>query len=85
MSQENVELVRSIYAAWLRGDPALDKLDPDISMVESSAVPGAVDVAGIDAVARYIASFAKYWQDIRVEPQELIDAGDVVVVVARLI
>ncbi len=84
MSQENVELVRSIYAAWLRGDPALDRLDPDIEMVESIAVPGAVDVVGIDAVERYIASFAKYWDQISIEPQELIDGGDRVVVIARL-
>lgn len=84
MSQENVELVRSIYAAWLRGEGGLDKFDSDITMVESIAVPGAVDVSGIDAVERYIRSFAKYWDEIRIEPQQYIDADDRVVVVAQL-
>ena len=32
-----------------------------------------------------MASFAKYWEEIRFEPNEYIDAGDRVVVVARLI
>jgi ketosteroid isomerase-like protein len=85
MSQENVELVRSLYEGWLRGDLGLDKLDPEISMVESAAVPGAANVTGVDGVERYIASFAKYWDEIRFEPQEYIDAGNLVVVVARLI
>jgi uncharacterized protein len=84
VSEENVEIVRSLYEGWLRGDLGLDKLDPDIAMIESAAVPGAASVIGIDAVERYIASFAKYWDEIRVEPQEYIDAGDIVIVVARL-
>jgi ketosteroid isomerase-like protein len=85
MSRENVDLVREIFEAWLRGDPALDRFDPDISMVESSALPGAVSAHGLDEVRRYIEGFSKHWDDIRFEPQEYLDAGDRVVVVARLI
>jgi ketosteroid isomerase-like protein len=85
MSQENVELVRSIYDDWLRGDMALDKFDPEITMVESEAIPGVPSAYGIDAVRRYIESFPDYWSEIRVEPQEYIDAGHRVVVMARLI
>jgi ketosteroid isomerase-like protein len=84
VSQENVELVRSIYEGWLRDEAGLDKFDPDICMVESAAVPGAANVTGVEAVERYIASFARYWDEIRFEPQEYLDAGDRVVVVARL-
>ncbi len=85
MSRENVEIVRSVYAAWLRGDIALDMLDPEISMVESATLPGAASAHGIDAVERYIRSFAKHWDEIRFEPQEYVDAGERVVVVARLV
>jgi ketosteroid isomerase-like protein len=85
MSQENVQIVQSLYEGWLQGDLGLDKLDPDISIVESAVVPGAASANGIAAVERYIASFAKYWDEIRVEPEEYIDAGDLVIVVARLI
>jgi ketosteroid isomerase-like protein len=85
MSQENVELVRSVYEGWLRGEIGLDKLDPEISMVESGALPGAASAYGIEAVERYLRSFAKHWEQIRFEPQEYIDAGNQVVVVAQLV
>ena len=85
MSQENVEVIRSLYEDWLRGDMGFDRLDPEISMVESAVLPGAVSARGIDAVKRYIESFAKYWEEVRFEPEEFIDAGDSVVVVARLV
>jgi uncharacterized protein len=85
MSQENVEIVRSIYDAWLRGEGGIDRLDPEISMVESTTIPGAVSVHGIEAVERYIRSFAKHWEEIRFEPQEYIDAGERVVVIASLV
>ena len=85
MSQENVEIVRSLYDGWLRGDMGLDRLDPEISMVEADVLPGSVSVHGFDAVKRYIESFTKHWADIRFEPEQFIDAGDSVVVVARLV
>jgi ketosteroid isomerase-like protein len=85
MSQENVEIVRSLYEGWLRGEIGLDKLDPEISMMESETLPGAASAHGIEAVERYMRSFARHWEQIRFEPQEYIDAGNQVVVVARLI
>jgi ketosteroid isomerase-like protein len=85
MSRENVEIIRAIYADWLSGGTALDKFDPEIAMVESPTVPGASSAHGIDAVGRYIQSFGNYWAEIRFEPQEYIDAGEQVVVIARLV
>jgi uncharacterized protein len=85
MSQENVEVIRSLYEGWLRGEIGLGKLDREISMVESETLPGAASAHGIEAVERYMRSFAKHWDQIRFEPQEYIDAGNRVVVVARLI
>jgi len=85
MSEENVELIRSIYGGWGRGDMGLDKFDPDISMVESEEIPGAASAHGLDAVRRYMERFAKYWDDIRFDAEEYIDCGDQVVVVARLV
>ena len=85
MSQENVEVIRSLHEDWLRGDMGLDRLDPEISMVEPDVLPGSVSVHGFDAVRRYIESFTKHWEDIRFEPEEFIDADDSVVVVARLV
>jgi uncharacterized protein len=85
VSQEDVEVVRSLYEGWLKGEMGLDKLDPEISMEESAILPGAVSAVGIDAVRRYLERFATHWQEIRFEPQEYVDAGRQVVVVARLI
>src|SRR5947209_18091787 len=85
MSQENVEIVRAIYGAWQRGDMGLDKFDPEMAMFESKTLPGAASAVGIDAVRRYLESFGKYWDAIKFEPSEYIDAGDQVVVVARLV
>jgi ketosteroid isomerase-like protein len=85
MSQENVELVRQIYGHWLRGEMALERMDHGMSMFESTSIPGAYSAIGIEAVRRYIESFARYWEEIRFEPSEYIDAGDRVVVIARLI
>jgi uncharacterized protein len=85
MSQENVEVVRAIHEEWLRGGLALDMFDPEVSMLESKALPGAASAYGIDAVRNYMESFANYWDEIRFEPQEYIEAGDQVVVIARLV
>jgi ketosteroid isomerase-like protein len=78
-------VIRAVYDAWLAGNPAYEHMDPEISMVESKALPGAAEAYGIEAVQRYIESFANYWEEIRFEPLEYIDAGDRVVVTARLV
>jgi hypothetical protein len=85
MSHENVEIVRAIYDEWLRGGRALDMFDPEMSMLESKTLPGAASAHGIGAVQKYMESFANYWDEIRFEPQEYIDAGEQVVVIARLV
>ena len=85
MSCENVEVIRSIYDDWLAGGTALDKFDPDIAIIESDTIPGAPSAYGIEAVQRYMETFSDYWAEIRFEPQEFIEAGDRVVVVARLV
>jgi ketosteroid isomerase-like protein len=85
MSRENVEVIRAIHEEWLRGGLALDMFDPEMAMVESNTLPGAASAYGIDAVQKYMESFAKYWDEIRFEPQEYIEAGEQVVVIARLV
>jgi len=85
MSQENVEIIRSIHDEWLRGGLALDMFDPEMAMLESKTLPGAASAYGIDAVQKYMESFANYWDEIRFEPQEFIEADEQVVVIARLV
>jgi ketosteroid isomerase-like protein len=85
MSHENVEVIRAIHDEWLRGGLALDKFDPEMAMLESKTLPGAASAYGIDAVQKYMESFANYWDEIRFEPQEYIEAGEQVVVIAHLV
>jgi ketosteroid isomerase-like protein len=79
MSQQDVELVRAIYDAWRVGESARAYMHPDIEYVNP---PNAVEPGTL----RGPGSFARIrdaYDDVRIEPTELIDAGgggDVVVV-----
>lgn len=86
MSQENLDVVRHIYGAWRsEGSPvASGLLDPDIEWVNS---PDAVEPGtrrGIDAFAAAAGSVGETFEDTSVEIDEMLDAGDRVVVLATL-
>jgi len=70
MSRENVELVRSIYAAWERGDFAsTDWADPEIEMVGvSDLLP--TSVTGVDQLARSWSEAINAYEDYSVEAEE---------------
>jgi ketosteroid isomerase-like protein len=81
MSERNVEIVRSIYAAWLQAESAGSMIDPEIEYVNP---PDAVET-GTRRGRKAFAGIRDAYDDVRVEPEELIDAGDdEVVVIARV-
>jgi ketosteroid isomerase-like protein len=81
MSERNVEIVRSIYGAWLQGESAGSRIDPEIEYVNP---PDAVET-GTRRGRKAFAGIRDAYDDVRVEPEELIDAGDdEVVVIARV-
>jgi ketosteroid isomerase-like protein len=81
MSEENVEIVRSIYAAWLQGESPRSLIDPEVEYVNP---PDAVE-SGTRRGRKAFAGIRDVYDDVRVEPEELIDAGgDEVVVIARI-
>ena len=86
MSQENVALVRSAYEAYNRRDPeaVMACFHPDIDWhVPDSLVWGA-HVHGLAALARFFEGLQPYMGDRHVVAiDELIDAGDRVVALAR--
>jgi ketosteroid isomerase-like protein len=70
MSQENVELVRSIYAAWERGDfTSAEWAHPEIECVRADGPdPGTwTGVAGMVAAWR---EFMGAWEGYRIEVEE---------------
>lgn len=84
MSQQNVALVRSVYAAFGRGDvPAvLAQFDPEIEWNEAENFPYADGnpYRGPQAVLQGVfARLGSEWESFAVEPHELLDAGDRVV------
>jgi ketosteroid isomerase-like protein len=80
MSQENVEVVRRIYDAWLEGKSSRDRIDAEIEYVNP---PDAVE-GGTRRGRQAFAGIRDAYDDIRVEPERFIDAGGEVVVIARI-
>src|SRR4051812_20984859 len=88
MSAANVELVRSVYENYARGDyPAvLAVLDPDVEWIESDHewLPIRGNHRGPEAVvAGVFSKIPELFSEFAVIPVTLPDAGDVVVVEGR--
>lgn len=79
MSEENVELVRRIYACWDAGESARELIDPDMEYVNP---PYAVE-AGVKRGRRMLSAIRDVYPDFRFEPESYRDAGEDVVVIGR--
>src|SRR6478736_7723429 len=85
MSQENVEVVRRSYEAYVRGDldAAEAPLDPEIEIYDHD-LPDAGKYRGFEGLSRWQADWESSWESWRWVPEELIDAGERVVAVLRV-
>jgi ketosteroid isomerase-like protein len=88
MSEENVATTRQAYEAFNSaldsGDdllPLMGGIDPDI-VVEIGVLEGTFH--GPEGLVRFIEGQAALFDDLRCDPEEVIDAGDVIVVPNRL-
>ncbi len=85
MSQENLERVRESYEFVDREhEPDFDLVHPDIRWHTRADLPDTATYRGHDGVATLMAEWFGAFDDLRVDVEELIDAGDRVVVVLRL-
>jgi ketosteroid isomerase-like protein len=87
MSEENVDTIKRVLDAYVQGDyeTSTAALDPEVEMwADPRAFPDAGPVKGREAViswfTSFISSFEGYWAG---GPDELIDAGEWVIVVLR--
>jgi len=82
MPQENVEVVKAWYEAYNREDwdATVKYAAPGFEMDFSRAVGPWRGVFGLDQALRVVGELAEYWESVRIEPQEFIEAGDLVVV-----
>ena len=70
MSQENVEILRSIYAAWDRGDfSSTEWAHPEIELVNDDG-PALGTYKGVAAMVEGWRDFLGAWEDYRVEVEE---------------
>ena len=80
MSQENVEIVRRTHERMLQGGVAamVDLLDPEI---EWRAAQDTRSHRGHSGVRRSVSSWVEVWDEYEFDIEELVDAGDNVLVV----
>jgi len=87
MSQENVEMVRSAFEAFNRGDMdgAVADLAPDFRYTAAGLIPDRTGVFhGPEGFKEFFGWVASEFEDVQTEVDELIDGGDTVVVGATL-
>jgi ketosteroid isomerase-like protein len=85
MSRQDVETVRATWESFNRTHrPDFDALHPDVRWHTRSDLPDSDTHHGHDGVARLASDWVGSFDDLRVEAEELIDAGDRVVAVLRL-
>ena len=95
MSQENVELAKSVYALIAPGIHTSsdqidrlfsDRLDERFELHLPSDYPEGEPVfRGREGMARFIGMLRDTWGDWRYEPEEFRDAGDRMVVLGRIL
>jgi ketosteroid isomerase-like protein len=77
MSQDNVELIRSIYRLWDQDESARHLIDADLEYVNPSY---AVE-SGTRRSRGTLGKVRDVYPDFRVEPERFVDAGEEVVVI----
>ena len=88
MSQENVEVVSSFFAAFARRDPhaAAKLLDPEVEV--RPAIVGGLEgtvYRGVSGNRQFWADVDAAWATFRIEPQQFRDLGGRVLVLGRAI
>ncbi len=84
MSQENIELVRSVYDGWSRGDfSETEAYDPDIEF-EMVDWPHQTRVRGVEEMSRTWRSTLSAWHDFRAVPTDYVDCGRNVLVINHI-
>jgi ketosteroid isomerase-like protein len=81
MSKEQVEIVRRAYAAWSQEDrePALAFFAEDVIWTPAREDPDPRPHRGREGVRRFWAQWEELFDDIRIEPEEMLQVGDGIV------
>jgi ketosteroid isomerase-like protein len=83
----NLEIVQRSYEAFARHDldAVLGDMDPEIEWHQAQGLPHGGLHRGLDEVRKNIFEplAAEWWSEFSADPDELLDAGDQVVVLGR--
>jgi hypothetical protein len=84
MSEESVEVVRRVVEAAERGDwdAALAEYD-EAAVLDMSRMPDGAIYHGREGVRDFYVGWLGTWNDFRVEPERLVDAGDQIVDISK--
>jgi ketosteroid isomerase-like protein len=87
MSEENVELARSGYEAYARGDieAVLALLDSAIEVRPEQESMGEDSYRGHEGFLKYVQRWLEPWDEYRLIPEQFIDAADKVLVIYRAV
>ena len=85
MSRENVEIVRNGFEAWDRHDyeAAASHFSPDVEIDVTDRVLNPAIYSGLDGAMRFRDEIAETWDEFHVEIEDVVSAGDEVVVLVR--
>ena len=83
--QQNVEIVRRFYDAWLRDEfpGPLELMDPEIEYANPAGAIEPGTRRGLDAFTSAAEKLLESWEFWRAEPEDFRAAGDQVAVVVR--
>jgi ketosteroid isomerase-like protein len=90
MSEENIETLRRMFALFnARGVRATTEefahlLAPDFGLEEADEVPDSESFAGRDAFVANLAKLEDSFDELRMEPLEMVDLGTRIVVVVSM-
>lgn len=81
----NLEIIKEKFAARARGEPSPPNLyADDIEWDEGGGHPYGGTVKGWENVQRDVISRLRgEWDEIRLDPEEFLDAGDVIIVLGK--
>jgi ketosteroid isomerase-like protein len=86
MSDENVKIVRAAYEHFNRtGEADYGVLDPDVVYDVSRRTFDPGVFYGHDGVRNFTALVLEQWETLRVEPKDVVEGGDTVVVSVHLV
>lgn len=82
MSQENLDALRRIYAAWSGGDfrAGAEIFDPKVEFILSDDYPDPATYSGPSGVWEYMGPFLRNWDEFRIEAREFIENEDRILV-----